>query len=347
MEKYKYQAVENDVTPEVISFLDEVLPFPYSKSTFEWEYSHPKKVFWTAHDQNNVVVGSQGMIPIVLNYKGDSILSAKSETSYLSESAKGQGVFKTLYQKVVEETFNNDIDMIWGLTSLGGLWQKLGFKAIDNCLIESTLPLRANKYYRQRLEGNSLKKQLKTLRWFLKSTIVRLMTGQSGKELNIYTKIRDEKDLEHYHNQSKSKITEVNIVLSKAYVDYRINRNPFLQYEFLFSYGKNDQLNGYAIYSISDNVANLVAIEGENTTIKKSIINKLIKALIKKKSVYKINVFGNKQHQDMKVSFDILKKYGAMESDTGLYFVFKDQNQGDLDIRLWNINGLWTEGIHL
>ena len=146
-EIYHIRNIDEKLNPKLLPFLNEVLPFEYTEKIFSWEYDHAKKVFCYIEDANSNVVGVQGMIPIELNINSACSLTAKSETSYLDKSTQGKGLFKKLYFKTIEDSKKKGITHIWGFTSLGVVWKKLGFTVQNECLHQYTVQLRNRNFF--------------------------------------------------------------------------------------------------------------------------------------------------------------------------------------------------------
>lgn len=348
MDEIKIQSIDQP-NSEIIFFLNSVLPFPYNNSTFNWEYNHPHKVFQALRYKTKIV-GVQGLIPIEITQNNHILLSAKSETSYVDTSIKGKGFFKKLYNNVVNTGLENNIDFIWGLTSLGKVWDKLGFQTKNNFIVISTLSLRADKTVFHTINHKSIIiKTLKFCKYAFNSYKLRYQLFKSKKkdqqmlsEKIISDQLFGPNDIIDLHDNFMN--SSIKIKMTKTYMDYRLKNNPFLKYEVKYLYDNNKKLQGYSILSKKNGIANLVDVFAESQEIKKLLVNINLRQLLKSGETYRLNVFGNKENNYIAETFHILKQYGATKYDTQLYFVLKNHSIGE--IKNWYINGLWTEGIN-
>src|SRR5947207_3116997 len=95
------------IRPEEYTFANDLYNTVYGSkrefSRFEWEFLHApfgKAIYVVAIDKNksgNPVIGTQSAIPIILlNSKGDEILTAKSEDTLLDPSYRGKKIFEKM-----------------------------------------------------------------------------------------------------------------------------------------------------------------------------------------------------------------------------------------------------------
>ena len=85
------RTVESSDINEVVSFYNTLEGDNRTTEQWVWEYKgsyHDLFVFTVAEDDGRIV-GTQGMIPIYLNIKGERYLSGKSENSLLNPAYRG------------------------------------------------------------------------------------------------------------------------------------------------------------------------------------------------------------------------------------------------------------------
>lgn len=363
-EEYKIKSIESVVHSALFRFLNDVLPFEYNAEIYRWEYSHSQKIFCYIEHTNNKVVGVQGMIPIELRFQSEQLLSAKSETSYLDKSTQGKGLFKKLYNTVIEETKGKEIALIWGFTVLGGLWEKLGFTVKNECLITYSLDMKVNyhSYVQSLPKTNLVKKRISYTKYlyksYKKSQAFKLNTKQVEKQygnLIIENKLIRPEDMDElYRSIQDDKM--INIQMNQEFINNRISQNPFVNYSSCYIYDENKKLLGY--YFLAKNKDSkhgetvfISDVTGINYGIKSLLINLAIKGAKADSSVNKINLFGNSLNPEIKESQEILESYGATKKDSGMYIVYlplkigEDKLSDSYDFSNWYINGLWTEGV--
>ena len=355
-DSFKLNLLEGEVNKNVIEFLREILPFEYSSEIYEWEYNHEKKVLTYLTDLENKVVGVQGFIPIELVFHSNLFLSAKSESSYLSNSVQGKGLFKLMYKRGVEETFKKNISIIWGFTLLGKVWEKLNFDTKGECLGNYVLILKPDKnYIGINFSPMNFLRYIKTLfkyfklRYYLKkyrNTSLKIDIIRGDVDVNIISIF--------YNKWSKKNQDCLRISMDKEFIQNRIIQNPFIDYECFYAY-EDDDLLGYCILAKNDKTPNIIYISelivlSEMTY--KLLLNKIIEYLVSKKNIFYLKYFGNNLNN---INIEVnqqLELYGANYVDSGLYIVCcKCQLNNDLkenvfDYKKWYINGLWTEGVN-
>jgi GNAT superfamily N-acetyltransferase len=106
-------------------FLD--LPDP---DVFEYEYRTymPKKyVYAVAKDESGNIVGSQALMPYLLNVNGTTLLTARSERTKVSRELRGQQLFPRLMEHCVERGRAHGMQFVWGATMTIKAFQKVGF----------------------------------------------------------------------------------------------------------------------------------------------------------------------------------------------------------------------------
>lgn len=348
------KSCDQEINPDLFLFLDEHLPFRYDASVFAWEYGHADKVFCYLESEEGKVLGAQGMIPIKLSSGSHLMWTAKSETSYLAAEAQGQGLFSKLYKKTIEQTQEKGLELIWGFTSLGPVWKRLGFHVQNDCLLNCEVQLKAS----------TLPKEfLKPRRWlgYMKSALLAIKTAQSSKRMatgidsNAYT--YSESSISAKDIQSVlEKIQQVNpqliaIHMNAEFFEQRITNNPFIDYVFGSISDAQGQMLGYYILAAKPGAQS--AYLSDVTALSKEVKQQLIsQAIIKAKALEgcrTLKLFGNRLNPLMQETFDLLDQFGTRKMDSGMYLVVKplsnEQVAAKHNFDNWYINGLWTEGI--
>lgn len=356
MEGFKIQSTKNELNPDLFNFLDHVLPFTYNSDIFRWEYGHEDKVFCYIEDANEKVVGAQGMIPILVNTGNNIALSAKSETSYLGESTRGKGLFRQLYSAVIEESKENGIEFIWGFTALGPVWKKLGFHVKNECLVNCSVQVRPLTFTAKTLKPRAFLGFIKS--WALSNKTKRVnrrsksRLKESPEHWHIQDKPFNSNDIRSLHDQIRSNNPKlISLDMNESFIAYRIEENPFVDYETRYVYNEDRQLLGYYYLSINMErgivfISDLTAL---NTDVKEYLISEAVSKAISTKGIRTLRMFGNVLNPLIAESFQILERHGARSYDSEMYIVLlplKGESQESLQqFNNWYINGLWTEGI--
>lgn len=90
-------------------------------------YMPGKYVYVSARDANNNIVGSQALMPYVLNIDGKDVLTGRSERTLVSGAIRGQGLFSILYDECIRYGREKGMQFVWGTTAAIKAFQKVGF----------------------------------------------------------------------------------------------------------------------------------------------------------------------------------------------------------------------------
>lgn len=358
-DSYTLINVDQKQHPALIDFLNEVLPFAYDKNVFDWEYDHDKKVFCYIENEEGDVVGVQGMIPFELHVGKQLMLSAKSETSYLAQSTQGKGLFKRLYQKTLDDARANGIDHVWGFTSLGPVWKKLGFEVQNECLFQYHIQLRRRNFFGTSGDPNKnvIKELAKYLLAFQKQfkTRVQLNSELKKSQPDFSTFLlrdslqKDQDLLDLYTAIRECSPALIHLKMNTYFLQKRITLNPFVRYTKRFLYDKAGRLLGYFILAMKDGVdsafiSDLTVLDKKH---KAGLVALALKEIRQHPEIKSVKLFGNYLNEEIMHTMNCLASYGHSSYDTQMYIVSK--TLGDVDhcanFSDWYINGLWTEGI--
>lgn len=91
--------------------------------SFKWEFVNGpwgKAIYVIAEDlekQGNKIIGTQSAIPMVfINGKGETVLTAKSEDTFVHPDYRGHKLFDRMYELLFSECKNAGIQYLWGFT---------------------------------------------------------------------------------------------------------------------------------------------------------------------------------------------------------------------------------------
>ncbi len=104
-------------------------------SFFQWEFLNGpwgRAIYVIAEDLDKVgnkIIGTQCAIPIILvNQKGQEILTAKSEDTFVDPNYRGQKLFEKMYDLLFDECKKKGIMYLWGFTYAQKPFLKIGFE---------------------------------------------------------------------------------------------------------------------------------------------------------------------------------------------------------------------------
>lgn len=359
LDSYTLINVDHKLHPALFDFLNEVLPFAYDKKVFDWEYDHDKKVFCYIENEEGEVVGVQGMIPFELHVGDQLMLSAKSETSYLAQSTQGKGLFKKLYQKTLDDAHTNGINHVWGFTSLGPVWKKLGFEVQNTSLFQYHIQMRKRNFFGT--SGDPNKNIIKELAKYLLAFQKQLKTNlQLKRELKksqadfspfvLRDSLQKEQDLLDLYTALRERYPNlIHLKMNTYFLKKRIDLNPFVHYTKRFLYNKAGLLLGYFILALKDGIdsafiSDLTVIDQKH---KAGLLALALKEIRQHPEIKSVKLFGNYLNEEIMHTMNCLAIYGHSSYDTQMYIVSKTLGEVDhcANFSDWYINGLWTEGI--
>ncbi len=370
---------------ETVQFHNRIYNDNRTSEQWNWEYrgNYPNTfVFTIVKDKNTKrIVGTQGMIPIYLNIKGKRYFSGKSENSLLDSNFRGGTLFQDLYEFAVVKCKSKQMYCIWGFTSAAKVWrEKLKFEVYKNNLKESKIILNFGATAFDTIQSNvknvlkALKHRQTSIRKVVTSFFEKLrnMSGllsgskpdlgieEKSVSVNSYKKeslkehykiernLHAGEDIKTLYSRLRKKYPNlVHIDQDKKYLQWRIFKNPIVNYDTYFIYEK-DLLRGYCYINTSSRRIGFISdLTFETSEAGAFLLGKLLNELRAKKIIY-LYFFGNIKNQMMARVFQLLKQFGAKISDSDQYFVLRNLSYPDeewlLDIKNWYLNGLWSEG---
>ena len=336
MEIKKINIQENPI--KVVDFIRESSRSNYSTEIFNWQYMGEKCLLYSIEDQNEIV-GTQGMIELELVESSQKILTHKSETTFLNPKYRGQGLFEKIYEKCVHDVKEKKSKLIWGFTALGTLWEKkLNFNYVSNIISEATLVVNNIGEFQSRLKKvfYFLKKlQLKILLLY-KSNSIKYNSKECKKFKNFdfIKKIND-----FYGDQA------IYLNYNSKSVMNRVFESPIISYELLEIYDGN-KIKAALVFHIEKRTLYISDIFYARNINFNSLV-KEIYVYANLKNVNFIKFWGNNTNPKYSKIFNLFKKFGArVETDINMQLIYKSFSdfQTSNQFKNYFINGLWTEG---
>lgn len=324
-----------DKNDDLVNFIQLNSREHYSGKIFKWQYSDEHSNICIIQEEKNIL-GTQGMITSYLKFKQHSILSHKSETTFIHESLRGKGQFELLYKTSVDNAMKHDSKIIWGFTALGNLWEKkLKFNCDRNLISESNLIIGFNDINRSK----------KKIYYFIKSTFtfVKLKLNSKPRLTAEEQVITELKDFEQF-NYVTSDIG-VSIDYNSKHTYNRIIKSPLIKYKLL-KFKLENKTEALILFHIKNNELLISEFLYHSEQFITDII-KLIYQFGRKNKVTNIRFWANQKNPFYKKVFDKIEMVGGKTySVTDMQFVYKinDVDLEDLALSGYFINGLWTEG---
>lgn len=350
--------IEDNEINEVVSFHNLNYVDKRTPKKWIWEYkgNYPDLFVFTIIKDNGKVVGTQGMIPIYLNIRGEIHLSAKSESSLLDPKYRGGERFKELYDFAMTLCKARKMHCVWGFTSAVKVWRdKLGFSVYEDAMYTSVLVLKPRQFITtiRKSKQNTVRKMAKSLAVILlylySSTreFTYKCLKRTSREISIERRLRSVSDVSELYKRLRAKYADlIHVEQDEKYIAWRISNNPNVEYTTFFAY-ENNLLKACCYVALANNrEAYLSDLTFEDYEVGSFLLTTILD-LCRKRKIASVNFVGNIRNPLMATVFDLLKKNGFLKRNF-TPFVLKNisyKHEKCLnDIRNWYINGLWTEG---
>lgn len=137
-----YREVPPERLPQVASFNGRFLERRNAEHILRWEFydpALPQPGFVLGAFDGDELVGTQAFIPFSARYRGEHVLSAKSELTLLDPRYRGQGIFGHLYELGFALCEQRAIECVWGFTSALKPFRRVGFEIGDHLYTEDVL----------------------------------------------------------------------------------------------------------------------------------------------------------------------------------------------------------------
>lgn len=338
-----------------------------NRTTEQWIWEYKSNyldlfVFTVAEDDNRIV-GTQGMIPIYLNIKGKRCLSGKSESSLLDPAYRGGTLFQELYDLAMSLCKARNMQCVWGYTSAVKVWRhKLRFSVYENSLYDSILIVNLQSALSKIFESQwpiarRITLSLLAMGCYLYSFVFRFTLKFLKKppktNYSIEHQPRSMNDLGTFYGRLREKYPRlIHIDQDREYLTWRLFNNPSIKYQTYFVY-EDGLLKGYCYVGTNGKdrkVVSLADFTFESAKAGAFLLRNLLDKWQNDKIGF-VYFLGNTKNSLMKTMFDLLARFGFLKRRRSMSFILKNiscQDEDDLyDIKNWYASALWTEGYEL
>lgn len=361
-EDLKFKVVENEQElRDALTFLKRILPRKVDEKIWEWEYESLPGTVRAIIKRGEEVVGSQVMLPIMMNIGGRDVKAGKSETSYLDESLRGKGLFKKLYHFGEDESLKVGMLFLWGYTTAVYVMETtMEFAVPRDKMYEYSVAVGAPSF-------SILKKYSKGIVNLMKSYVYYYQRHKEFRKnyTDFCNKVNFTKNVSQYEIKDKFNAADMgqfyaalrkqyppftHIKFTDDYWDWRITRNPNLNYITRFFY-KDGKLVGYYVYSVVNATANIADFSYLDANTGNIMLCQMFKE-ISETGGFTVNYWGNKDNAINKKLFDLLLQLGGSAKVNRMNFVYKSLTPTNADDEFlktsenWYMNGIWTEGFY-
>lgn len=340
---------------DLINYLDKILNHRVNNIVWDWEFNTIENTVFTVANCGDDIAGTQSMLPILLSINGKTVSTAKSETSYLDANYRGKQIFEKLYQLAVDETVKNGSKLIWGFTPALKAWKKnLAFETFDNEIQITKIAAGyfsfGNNYKKSRNILFALGKYLLCNLDSVRYTVRQLSKLRYNKSIQVTTQLIHADDIRRLYTKiNKDKHNLIHIDMNAEYLHWRLHANPVVAYKQLFFYN-NDELAGYIVYSIKDDILILTDI---TYNLDGAILQHMLKYVVRNNTGFHyVQYWGNVSNEINQAIFELMTSLGGKSViDNSRNFVYKvfetKYTEICTNLKNWYINGLWTEGFHI
>ena len=250
------QAEEKDY-PRINDFYNRYYGKNRTLEQFYWGFHNcpaGPSVYYIAEDGDKVIC-TNCVIPVeVIDGKGNTYLTGKSEDTLLDPDYWGQPIFYNLYKKMLDRAAEKGITAVWGFTPARKPFKKLGFEIpfphSQSLMVNKWLL--SYKYLKALNPENKAMDKLKILGLCLFSKASNILQG-SSKLPKDYIVSREE------NTESADKLMKANLEMdpekfsirhSSAYQKWRIYDNPNFQKTHTFSFFNSTGLQkGFIVFN--------------------------------------------------------------------------------------------------
>jgi GNAT superfamily N-acetyltransferase len=225
-------------------------------SQWHWQFDRllgGRRAFVVAKE-NGRVVGTQALMPIIMNDAKGDVLTAKSEETLVDSSMRGKGVFQKMYEPLMQLALSHGVKAIWGFTPAYKVFEGIGFIVPDRTS-QLVYPLsgRAAVAFGDVLGGGFRRTAM--------MAAISMASVVSAARIAIASKNNHEIRLEiltHSPDQAEALCREFvhdwggqTILRDKAYLQWRYYENPVVRATLLGAY-RGDALVGWVAYSLDE-----------------------------------------------------------------------------------------------
>lgn len=329
--------------------------------SFMWEFVNGpwgKAIYVIAEDLDKVgnrIIGTQSAIPMVMiNGKGERVLTAKSEDTFVHPDYRGHKLFDKMYELLFDECQKSGIQYLWGFTYARKPFLKLGFSipfdTIQGLYIIN--PLASFQYLSSLNQSNNLKDKAKIFALAFGGFFNRIFYQFSGhgKKQKVFGKDFELKtSLIESHLKKYESLWSIH--QTKDYLDWRLKLNPFQNdYIQFVGYSQSNQIDSATLLNFrKEGFAYLEEINFLDVDQTKSCFDLILAAIKFSKSERKpflLRFWGFDVNATSLKEIELLKKLGFIFIKKGTAFVWKDLANGKGAIKPENIllSRLLTQG---
>lgn len=334
------------------SFFNNIYGVSRSLSHFRWEFMEGpfgKAIYVVAIDEDNStnsepkIVGIQCAIPIeLLDGKGNTLRTAKSEDTLVDPSYRGQKIFERMYALLFTECQKNGIKYIWGFTPAQKAFERIGFEIPFKA--EQALMVYHPRHAFQHLKSLNAKNTFKDKGKIWVLTVLSFLKGLASRKPAMDIKegtLENKNDLfkRYYGSTEYYALNETN-----EYMRWRLLDNPFANKYLCYQAWVQGEVVADVIINLRKEVSYIERIYLKDGVDLKALLVAISKKCRESKSpLLRALCFSTNDH--LRLQGRALSAAGFFYLDRGSFFVWKGLDPAvDIDPRQLLINRLFTQG---
>lgn len=319
-------ALDSDIN-RINEFYNKVYKKNRTYEQFYWEYNSAPagKAIYVIAECDGQVVGTQCAIPMyTISHDNKESLTAKLEDVLVSPDHRGRNIFGSMYQFSIEECRRQNMVFIWGFAYLNKEYKKIGFDIpYKNTMGFITLdPVKSARYFYSLTATKNTMAYAKILGLSYYSYFKFGLLG-IGKKPALDLQVKEVEYNGPDFNYIKYKDL-YGLKLDKAFIDYRINTNPYSKNYKTVSWYKDGALKASMVYNITkQNVGFIIHVYFDNTLSEKES-SEFVKQVILSPDLKKcilIRFWGFTHNAQNAEEVALLKKNHFIFLDRGISFV--------------------------
>jgi hypothetical protein len=297
---------------------------------FVWEYNSAPagRAIYVVAELNGKIIGSQCVIPYYcITRDNRKILTGKSEDTLVSHDQRGKGIFENMYKLLIEECEKRDIQFVWGFTYATKPFIKIGFEVpfAASMLLSALKPLEASRYFSSLSRDKSQISRIKILCMCYWSYSKHILAKYNLNERKV-TITQEEISLNSDSFNYLQDQNHFGLNLDKAFLDYRVNNNPYNKSYYCYTWRQNDIVKACIYFNITkDNVGYILHVFFDDSLSRRQASGFIRKCIeeTELKSTSVARFWGFTHNSQNLAEVNHLLAAGFIKLNRGISFVFK------------------------
>jgi len=347
-------SVTTEKAKEFVNFHNSYFGAERSVENWLWQYTayRSDKAIFTGLRNGDTLIGTQGMMPILMNAGGEITLSGKSENTLLLPAYRGQGLMEDLYDYAVEICRARGFEFIWGFTEATKAFNTFGFKIAkmfqwferpgSNFRLGASSRLKSH----QPLSSRMLETAKYMVRYFTKIRKMALPEVDAGNRCRILEGAVGTSELKEFYERIRAKHPWlISLAYDEDFIKWRIGNHPFLKYR-QYRVAEGARLKAYAFVAEKEGKARIGDLTSEDKQSALVLLDRITRDY--SNNVASILIPLNPWDVSARETMEALRQFSFSPMPPGSFVLrslSKKKQYEDLsDASNWHINGLWTDG---